>query len=261
MDNPVLKQKPLAVIKIWQNTWEIIRKNWLNLLSIIIFITGLIIAILIILWVIWQLCIMLNLIQPSYFLTFNLGWTIISFVVFFLLTLLAQFLIINYLLNPLIKLRENIGAFFNLFWDWLCLNVILNLALLLFSLPLYVGLFLLLTGNTWLGIACLLFGAIIILFFSSYLIFSPFILLDKKLSWLESLKKSFLLASGFFRNILFKILILVLVLLILNSLSTVVLKLQYIGVIISAFILLLMIYLSFAYLFAIYLDLKKLKNI
>jgi hypothetical protein len=262
MDSTTLKAKPLSLAKFISKTWEIIKISWLNSLIVMLFILGLVIITIIVLALAWKILLVLNLIQLSYIWTFRMLWQFLTALILFIISVLAQFLLINSLLNPRIKLKKNLKSMKQVLWHFLCLTLILNLIFLLASLPLYISIFLLLLNNLVLGIISFIVGVVLILFLGSYLIFSPFILIEKKISFFEAIKKSFILAEGNFSNIFLKILILGLILLILNGLSLLVMLAPIIiRAILNGVIIVIMILTGFAYLFAIYQDFKSIKNL
>jgi len=262
MDSTILKAKPLSLAKFISKTWEIIKTSWLNSLVVMLFILGIIIITVIVLALIWKIFLVLNLIQLAYIWTFRMLWQFLTALILFIIAVLAQFLLINSLLNPQVKLKENLKSINQVFWPFLCLTLILNLIFLLASLPFYISIFLFLLNNLVLGVISFIVGVVLILFLGSYLIFSPFILIEKKLSFLEAIKKSFILAEGNFGNIFLKIIVLGLILLIFNGLSLLAMLAPIIiRAILNGFIIMIMILVGFAYLFALYHDFKSLKNL
>jgi len=260
MDSLTIKNKPLSFSSLYFRIKEIVKTNWLSSLIIIAFIFIILAIIIIILTLLGFVLIKFNLVSQFAFSTSTIIWQAIIAVIFYLAAIFAQFLFINNLLNPGIKLKENLSSFKINFWNFLCLNIIINILFLLATMPIYIAAFLLSLNNLILGIICLLFGYVLILFLASYLFFSPFILIEKKTSCPESIKLSLNLVEGKFWSITSRILILSILLLLLNKLSLIVYNLPLIGSLLSLIILIILILLGFVCTFALYQDLKSSRN-
>jgi len=262
MDSTTLSTKPLPLNKQFSKTWELIKTNWLNSLFVILFATICVIAVAIILSLIWKLLLFLNIVQFYGIVFYRFAWQILTAIIFFILAILAQFLLINAFLNPQIKLKQNLKSIKQIFWQLLLLSIIINLLFLLACLPIYISIFLFLLNSAVLGAISFILGFVLIIFLSCYLIFSPFILIEKKLSFLAAMKKSFILVGGNFKNVFWKIFILGIILLLLNGLTILItLAPIIIKSILSSLVLLFMIIFGFSYLFVIYQDLKSIKNL
>ncbi|MCX6742972.1 MAG: hypothetical protein NT116_01930 [Candidatus Parcubacteria bacterium] len=252
--------KPNIISKTISKTLNLIKSSWQQQLKIIFTVLVAIALLLIILTIIWQILIKINIITLANIITAQIIWQVISAIIFFLVAAAAQYLLINQLLNLNLKLKENLAGLKKYWAKFLCLTIIINLIFLLATLPLYVAVFLILLKSYVLGILTLIVGLATILFLAAYLVISPFLLIDKKLFCIESIKKSFKLIENNFWQILIKIVILSVILLILNLLSFILISLPYFGALLSGLILIIMIMLAFSYLAILYQDLKILKN-
>ncbi|MCX6745699.1 MAG: hypothetical protein NTX00_01625 [Candidatus Parcubacteria bacterium] len=254
-------QKPLSPWQIFRKTWEIIRTDWFNLIAIIFLALIILSLVILIITSAWSPLWVIGVIKTDYIFTFRLIWQAITLIILYLISALIQILMINSLLNPQLNLKGNLRSIKNYFWQFLLLMIILNILLLLAALPIYVGVFFLLLQSYFLGILSLLISFILIIFLCVYLIFSPFILIENKLSWHEAMLKSLALSQGYFGNLFLKIAILILILVGLNYLSIFLLTLGLIGLILSGLFTIAMIIFAFPYLLALYQEIKSLKQV
>jgi MFS family permease len=253
--------KTIFLGQLLKNTWQIIKNTWKNLIKIILLTLLAIILTIIFFSLSWGAILSWQIINLSYLFYLRILLNILNFIVLFIIATLAQILVIQQLLLPEQKLKDAIKLAKKYFMPFLCLSIILNLLVVLFTLPIYVGFFLIILKSYILSAVSIVLGIALILFLAVYLIFSPFLLIDRNLSCFEAFKKSLNLAEGNFVNIFIKIFILVLMIVLLNLISIYLLAITYLGIILSAIIIILMIILSFSYLTAIYQNFKKLKNV
>ena len=260
MDSPTLKNKPISLVSLYINTWQIIKANWLNSLKILFFVVVLCLILFTLLVFLWGILVKFNINNIPDLVAVRLFWQLIAGLVYFLISALIQFLLLNLFLNPSLKFLENLKAFKKYFWQFCCLTIILNVIFFFFSVPLYVGFFFYSLDNIFLGIISIILGYLLIILYVSYLLFSPILLIEKNLTCLESMKSSILLASNHAFNIFWKILILAIILILLNIAALFVLNLPYLGLPLAIFILCFMVLLIFANVFALYQNFKALKN-
>jgi len=245
----------------------VIKKNLANLLLTIFIVTCIIIAAILFLFAFYYLFILIGVTKINFIFTYNLLWKTTSSIVYFLIAVIAQILLINVFFQPKIDFKENLKSIKKYFWNFLCLTIVLHLLFLFFTLPIYVGITLLALNNAILGLLSFFLGIFLALFLVSYLVFSPFILIDKNTRCMEAIRKSIKLSQGYLANIILKILFLTIILVILNILSGYLVpfytqgKLFYIIGLLGIVIVLIMILLTFAYLYNMYQNYKSLKNV
>nr|MBD3359300.1 hypothetical protein [Candidatus Buchananbacteria bacterium] len=236
--------------------WQSLKKSWLDLLLIIFFIFCLLLAFLLIAFFTYIALLYYGVVSFNIIFTYRLIWTIVTYLVTFIIAVIAQLLIINSLLKPRKKFIENLNSIKKYFWQFLILTIIINILFVIFNIPIYVSIFFFALDNLILGIISLIFGLIITILLTSYLIFSPFLLIDKNTSWFESIKKSFSLTEKKLFQVIFNVIILALIILILNTISVLVLQLDIIGLVLSTIIFIIMVFTAFIYLFAMYQKFK-----
>jgi hypothetical protein len=236
--------------------WQAFKKSWLDLLLVIFFIFCLLLAFLLIAFFVYIALLYYGIVSFDIIFTYRLIWRIAVYIVTFIIAVIAQFLIVNALLNPQQKFIKNLRSIKQYFWHFLILTIIVNVLFVIFNIPIYVSVFLFVIDNLILGIISLIFGLIITILLTSYLVFSPFILVDNNTSWLEAIKKSFSLTENKLFRVIFNIIILALIILILNTISVLIAQLDIIGLILSTVIFVIMVFIAFIYLFAMYQKFK-----
>ncbi len=241
--------------------FQIIKKTWVNLILAIFFTLSLVLAISIISILIYYLLRHFNFVNENNFFTFRLIWNGLGYLIFMAVAAFAQILIINNLLNTQTDLKTTLKSVKIVFPSFFCLTIIINIIFFILTIPIYVAIFLFMFNNLILGVLSFILGIILILFAATYLIFSPFILIEKKKNCLAALKESFSLSKGKEAKILFKIIILALILVILNWITVILTPFYIIGAILSSIVFILMILFVFAYLLTIYQEIKKIKNV
>jgi len=250
-------KKSISLIKLLTNSCKQLRSDWLGLILVVFFIICFASAVIIVLTLIYTLLLSYQIIPLAYFFTFTLGWNILLYLVTFIISVIAQLLIINKFVNPEINLRANLKSLKANFKNFLFLNILIDILLLILSLPIYASLLLFFLQMNALAYISVVVGLILIFVFGSYILFSPFIIIEKKQGALEALRKSFYLAHGNISNIIFKLLILSLLLIIvLYALSFISLSFPFWGKIFNALFFLILIPFLFSYLFSMYQDYK-----
>lgn len=209
----------------------------------------------------YYLPVVLKIIQPNQLFLYNIISQALTYILFLLIAVIAQILVVNRLLNPQITFKTNIRTIKKYFVNFLCLTIISNIIFVVLAVPIYVGLFLTIFQQTALAIIAILTGVVAIILAASYLIFSPYILVDENERCIAALKKSAALVKNYLGNIILKIIILALGLALLDNLSLRAIHLPLIGKFLSAVLFAFMIIVSFSYLFVTYRDLKNLKNV
>lgn len=232
------------------------KDSWLNLILITFFIICLLLAFLLIAFFIYIALLYYGIVSYDIIFTYRLIWKIAVYLVTFIIAVITQFLFINSLLKPKMSFVNNLKEIKIYFWRFFFLTIIINVLFIIFNIPIYVAIFLFAINNLILGIICLIFGLIITLLLTSYIIFSPFILVEKKTSCLTAIKKSFAITEKNLFVVILNVIILAAIILILNTFSVLITQINTIGLIISTFIFLAMILISFIYLFALYQKLK-----
>lgn len=233
-----------------------LKKSWLNLLLVTFFIFCLLLAFLLIAFFTYIALLYYGVVGFYAVFTYRLVWKIVVSVITFIIAVIAQFLIVNALLNPQIKFLNDLKAIKHYFWRFLALMIIINVLFVIFNIPIYVSVFLFAVNNLVLGMISLIFGLIITVLLTSYIIFSPFILVDKDTTCFEAIKNSFSITENNLFNVILNVIAVALIVLILNGLSVLVLNLDTIGLILSTVIFIIMVFTAFIYLFAMY---KKFK--
>lgn len=252
------KKNPLSLAQLFSKSFNIAKATYLNLILTIFFIISIVLAFLLLSMLVYYLLFQLNIVNAAQFFTFRLIWQIITYIITLSIAVTAQILIINFLLNPKLHFKANLKSIKPYFLNFFILSIIINILFFIATLPIYVGLTLFIFDFHVLGAISFVVGAILTLLLTSYLIFSSFFLIEYKLSALAALKSSYTLAKYNILNIIFKIIVLALIIIILNSLMIIFSPLQIFGTILSAFVFIIMILLSYTYLFAIYKDFKSL---
>ncbi len=256
MPNKQTKIKPLSLSKTFLNSGKIIKKTWPELLLIIFIVSSVVIAVLFLLMLIYVLLVKYNVLQVSYFFTFNLIWQTLSYIIFMIIAAVAQIMIIQQLLTPEMKFNNIFKSIATHFLPFFCLTIAINLIFLIASLPLYISVFLFLLNKIIFCIISSIIGIILTILFASYFIFSPFILIDEKKSCLSSLRASVSLANKNLPNLIYKLIILAIIFVILDGFALIILPVAYVGKILASIIFLIMIIFTFAYLLALYQEFK-----
>ncbi len=250
------KIKPLPLSATILNSTKIAKKNLPELILIIFLMISIIIAALFLLNLLYFLLIKYNVVKINYLFTFNFIWQIFIYILSLGIAAIAQIMLIQQMLTPEVKFKSIIKSIKNNFLSFLVLMFAINIIFLIASLPIYTSIFIFLLGKTVISIISLVLGIILTLLFAGYFIFSPFILIEEKTSWLKALKDSFALSGKNLPNIIYKLIILAIIFIILNGLAIIIMPVPYVGTILGSIIFLLMIIFTFTYLFALYREFK-----
>ncbi|MDD5341682.1 MAG: hypothetical protein PHC97_04615 [Patescibacteria group bacterium] len=238
------------------NSWQLLKSRFSNLILGIFFIIALIFAVSILEYGLFYLLVYLKLAAVSA-LAFNAGFRAVYYIFYLILGVIAQIVLINIFLNPELNFGQNLKTLKTFFWQMLILNVAVSLIFFIASSPLYANVLLLLLGNPVLFYASTILGYILILLAVSFLVFSPFVLMDKKLNWLDSIKKSFAIARINLTQTIFNLVILAIIFTALNLVSLLYLNILPWTLIINGLLVLFLIMFTFAYLFAMYKNFKQ----
>ncbi|HDQ22704.1 MAG TPA: hypothetical protein ENN28_01880 [Candidatus Uhrbacteria bacterium] len=252
MPSQQTKIKPLPLTKTFSNSFQIAQKSWPEMVLIIFIVISIIIAVQFLLPLIYFLLFKYNLIKEEFFYTFHLIWRIISYIIYLIIAVIAQILMLNQLIKPQINLKENFNAIKKFFISFLGLTISVNILFLIFSLPIQVGVFLFLFDQLVLGFIALILGIALTLLLATAIIFSPFLLIEKKISCPSALKLSFDLSRRNFPNLLLKLIVIALLFIIINGFATIFFSIPYAGFILGSATFLLMIIFAFTTLYAIY---------
>jgi hypothetical protein len=184
--------------------------------------------------------------------TFN----IFNYFLILILASVVQIVTLKVFFDPILKISNLITSVKSYFWRFLGLSLIINILLFLFSLPVYVAIFLFASQNYILSLIALLVGILLLLLFTSYVMFSPFILIEKRGKIYQAIKESMNLAADNIWDVLAKLIILIVILLLLNYLAAFFIALPIVGPIIELGAILILFIFFIIYLYTIYQNLK-----
>jgi len=235
-----------------------IKQNWLNLVLSLFFIITLILTILFVLISVYAILLYLNVINVNVVFTFRLAWNCLFYLIFLIVSVLAQILIINNLFKPDLNFKENYKAVISNFWNFLGLTITIDAVFFILNLPFYGAVLLLSLNYPVLAVLSLIFGLIINIIAASYLIFSAYILIDKKLPFWLCFKESYNLAKNSLGRIILKLAVICIIVLIITNFLTL-LSLQYplFGTLLAIAIFCAIVLFVFAFIYQLYLAYKK----
>ncbi len=239
---------------------EIVKQSWLNLLLSFIFISVLILAANLLLTYIYYLLVTFKVITVDNIIVSRILWALSTYLIYFLIAVVAQIVIIYTLMNPKLKFRENIKSVKKHFLNFLFLAIIISILFVIFSLPIYAAIIFFIANQAVLGILSLILGYILILLLSSTLIFSIYIIIEKDEYPLNAIKHTYHLSKSSLSSLAFKIFVLAIMVLILNNISGLLFKLPAIGPALSYIFVIIIMLLILVYPFALYQDLKRVKS-
>ncbi len=237
-------------------SFAILKKTWADLILILFLVICVILGLFIILSGIYYLLFASGLVSTNLFYTFRLFWTILTYILSFLIAVIAQILVITHLIKPGIDFKTNLSQVKENFVSFLGLSIILNIIFFLFTLPIYVAVFLFIYNNFVLGVIALALGFALTIALTAYMIAAPFLIIDKNLKVIESLTKSFQLTHKHIGRITINIIILAITIVILNSLSILIISIPGAGLVLSTVISIFLILFAFSYIYAIYQEIK-----
>ncbi|MCX6740099.1 MAG: hypothetical protein NTZ49_02625 [Candidatus Parcubacteria bacterium] len=195
----------------------------------------------------------------STFLAVRFTFLVINYLLVLILSSIVQIIVIKVFFEPELKLANLVGHVKDYFWKFLGLSIVINILFLLFCLPIYAALLLFAIENFILAIVSLITGILLILFFTAYVMFSPFILIEKKEKVYHALKQSMDMASGNLWGILSKLLILIVILIALNYIATLFINIPWVGQVFELAGIFLLFLVTFIYVFTLYENIK-IKN-
>lgn len=239
---------------------EIVKQSWLNLLLSFTFITVLLLAANVLLTVIYYFLIVWKFINADNLLITRMLWTLSTYLIYFLIAVIAQIIIIYTLINPKLKFRESLKSVKKHFLNFLFLSIIISVLLLIFSLPIYAAIVFFIANQAVLGFISLILGYVLILLLSSTIVFSVYIVIEEDEYPLNALRHTYSLSKDRMASLTFKIFILAVMVLILNNISGLLFKLPVIGTSLGYLFIVLIMLLVLTYPFALYQDLKRIKS-
>jgi len=238
-------------------TFAILKKTWADLVLILFLIICLILGLFIVLSGTYYLLFSTGIVSTNIYYTFNLFWRIAGYALTFVIAVIAQILVINHLIKPNIDFKTNFSQIKEYFASFLCLSIILNILFFLFTLPIYVAVFLFIYNNYILGVIAFALGIFLTLALTSYVLAAPFLIIDNKLKCVESITKSFRLAHSKVSRIILNIIVLAVTIVILNGVSIVIVSIPGAGIVLATVISIFLIIFAFAYIYAIYQELNE----
>jgi hypothetical protein len=192
----------------------------------------------------------------STILAVRFTFLMINYLLVLILASVVQIVTLKIFFDPQLKISSMITNVKSYFWRFLGLSIILNILFFLFSLPVYVAIFLFAIQNYILSMIAMLVGILLLLLFTSYIMFSPFVLIEKKSKIYHSIKESMDMASLNIWGIFVKLIILIALMVGLNYLASLFTTIPYVGQVIEIGAMFLFFILFIIYLFTIYQNLK-----
>ena len=194
---------------------------------------------------------------PAHYLIllYNIFAQFFAYLLFIILGSIFQILLINILINPKIKLLDNIKLIKKYLLQFLVLSIIFILATLVAFSPLFVFAGLTLTNApNVLFLAAILFALAIVLaaIITVNLGFSPFILIDKNVSAIKAIKINKTIAKNKFFKILGFILLLWLIMGLISSINSFINTVPVANLIFNLVYLIFALPFVFVYLFNLY---------
>lgn len=193
------------------------------------------------------------------FLAVRFTFLVINYILVLILSSIVQIIVIKVFFEPNLKLTNIIGHIKTYFWKFLGLSIVINILFFIFCLPIYAALLLFAVDNFILAIVSLVTGILLILFYTAYVMFSPFILIEKKEKIYHSLKQSMDLTSGNLWGILSKLLILIVILIAINYIASIFISIPWVGDIFELAGLFFLFIVFIIYTFTLYENIK-IKN-
>jgi hypothetical protein len=181
---------------------------------------------------------------------------IINYLLVIILASIVQIITLKTFFEPQLKISKLISHVKTYFWRFLGLSIVLNILLFLFSLPIYVAIFLFFLQNYLFSLIAFLIGIILLLLFTSYFMFSPFILIEKQTKVYQAIKESIDLASTNIWSVFSKIIALIVAIIALNLLASLFITIPYIGQIIELLAIFVFFIIFIIYMYTIYQNLK-----
>jgi len=179
-----------------------------------------------------------------------------NYLLVLILASVVQIATIKVFFEPQFKLRGAIASVKTFFWKFLGLSIVLNILFFLFSLPIYTAIFFFSIQDYILSLIALFVGIILLLLFTSYIMFSPFILIEKQSNIHQALKESADLAASNIWGIFLKLIILIVSLVAFNYVISLFITTPLIGGTIEIGAIFLFFVIFIIYLYTIYQNLK-----
>lgn len=189
-------------------------------------------------------------------LAVRFGFLLINYLLVLVLASVVQIVTLKIFFDPQLKISSMISNVKSYFWRFLGLSIIINILFFLFSLPIYVAIFLFAIQNYLLSLIAMLVGILLLLLFTGYIMFSPFVLIEKQSKIYGSIKESVNMASLNIWSIFVKLIILIGIMVGLNYVASLFITLPYIGQFIEIAGIFIFFIMFIIYLFTIYQSLK-----
>lgn len=252
-EKPMPKTKP-TLFSFLRDLSDNTKKHSLNLLFAAILASVFVIIILTVFFAFYYL--LINRTMVSSVLAVRFTFLIINYLLVLILASVVQIVTLKIFFDPQLKVSNLISHVKTYFWRFLGLSIIINILFFLFSLPIYVAIFLFAIQNYLLSLIALIVGILLLLLFTSYIMFSPFILIEKQRKVYHSIKESMDLASTNIWGIFIKLISLIVIMIVLNYLATFLVAIPFFGQIIELIAIFLFFIIFIIYLYTIYQNLK-----
>jgi len=178
------------------------------------------------------------------------------YLVILILASIVQIATLKVFFDPQVTISNLFTGVKTHFWRFLGLSIIINILFFLFSLPIYVAIFLFAIQNYIFSLIALLIGILLMLLFAGYIIFSPFIMIEKQKKIYNSIRESMNMASDNIWGILAKIVILIAAMVALNYIFSLFITIPFVGQIIELAAIFVFYIIFIIYIYTIYQNLK-----
>lgn len=236
--------------------WQNLKEKFIDLVLNIFIIISVIIATVTLYYALFHLALTINFITNNIFF-FNLGVRFFFYIIYIVLGVFAQILLINIFLKNHSTFKENLLIFTKNFWQMFMLNIILSLLFLAAAVPFPTAAIFFILNDSILAYISLAAAFILTILVAAFFIFSPFLLIDKKLNWLQALKESVRLAKKNMAGILIDLLLVAIIFIMLNFFSAFLLNLSLLYIMLGSILSIFMIMFCFSCLFVMYQKYKQ----
>lgn len=195
-------------------------------------------------------------IDGSNILLFRYIWNLVTSLLLFFVGVGAQILMVFTLFNPSSTFKAKILSVKENFWSFLWLTLATYLLAIICSSPIYVSVLFFVVNEIVLAMISLILGLTLLLSLTVYIIFSQFIIIEKKQSWVSAIKQSFKIAEKNLFNVVFNVILIVLFCMAWANLAYTLEFIPVFGVVLSFFALIFLALILFTYLFSMYKEFK-----
>jgi hypothetical protein len=241
----------MKLVTLFKKSWRNLKPSFPYLILSIFFIIILVFALFTLEYGFFILLVYLK-IASKQVLIFNASIKILVYLAYLALSVVAQIIILNNFFDSSLRLGQNLRTLKTHFWQMLLLNIAISIIFVVVSSPLYASVLFFLLNNPLLAYFSTIIGYFLIIVAACFLLFSPFVLMDQKISWLESIKKSYKIAKNNMLEILINLLILAILVAILNFVSILLINLMFWYAILGSILVIFLIMFSFSYLYSMY---------